>query len=240
MNFCFNLIYKNFFPTHVYIYIPQNRFLKRSVVLFMAELIIALIFVVMLFLWVAFVVMIFLQYIFSSIAIFRMMKNQNIDYPFLAWIPIVRCYALGSVHDDIKREEGKDPYFRFILLACILAQTIFVAYLIALILPAFIHIGQSSTSNYMYSYLSQLSSSPQSQFLGWLWLPTQIASMAYTVIYLVCLNVIFKKYAPEKQSYFVCSVIFTIIPIVPFISGLFLLKASKNNPAEGQLIYTQR
>ena len=206
----------------------------------MTELIIALIFVVMLFLWVAFVVMIFLQYIFSSIAIFRMMKKQNIDYPFLSWVPIVRCYALGSVHDSIKREEGKDPYFRFILLACVLAQTVFAAYLITIILPAFTHLTQNSTSNYMYSYLSQLSASPQSQVLGWLWLPTQIASIAYTVIYLVCLNVIFKKYASEKQSYFVCSVIFTIIPIVPFLPGLFLLKASKNNPSEGQLIYTQR
>lgn len=206
----------------------------------MAELIVALIFVMMIFLLIALIVMIFLDYIFSSIAIFRMMEKQNIDYPFLAWIPIVRCYALGSVHDSIKREKGKDPYFRFILLACILAQTIFVAYSITVILPAFTHLVQSSTSSNTYLYMSQLVSSSQAQFLGWVGPIVQIASLAYTVIYLICLNVIFKKYVPEKQSYFVCSFIFTIIPIVPFLPGLFLLKASRNNPAESQLICTQR
>ena len=206
----------------------------------MTELIIALIFLIMLFLWVAFVVMTFLQYIFSSIATFRMMKKQNINYPFLAWIPIMRYYALGSVCDSIKRENGKNSYFRFILLACVLAQTIFVAYLMAIILPVFTRLTQNHASNDAYLYMSQLSSSPQSQILGWLWLAVQIASVTYIVAYLVCLNVIFKKYAPEKQAYFVCSIIFTIIPIVPFLPGLFLLKASKNNPAEGQVIYTQR
>ena len=182
----------------------------------------------------------FLQYIFSSIAIFRMMEKQNIDYPFLAWIPIMNCYALGSVHDDIKRKKGKDPYFRFILLACVLAQTIFAAYAMTIIIPIFTRLTQISSSNDMYLYISQLTSSPQVQIVGWAGPVIQIASMACTVIYLICLNVIFKKYAPEKQSYFVCSVIFTIFPIVPFIPGLFLLKASKNNPAEDQLIYTQR
>lgn len=206
----------------------------------MTELIIAFIFLIMLFLWIALIVMIFLQYIFSSIAIFRMMEKQNIDYPFLAWIPIMNCYALGSVHDDIKRKKGKDPYFRFILLACVLAQTIFAAYAMTIIIPIFTRLTQISSSNDMYLYISQLTSSTQVQIVGWAGPVIQIASMACTVIYLICLNVIFKKYAPEKQSYFVCSVIFTIFPIVPFIPGLFLLKASKNNPAEDQLIYTQR
>ena len=206
----------------------------------MAELIVALIFVMMIFLLIALIVMIFLDYIFSSIAIFRMMEKQNIDYPFLAWIPIARYYALGSLHDSIKRQESKDPYFRFILLACVLAQTISVAYVMAVIIPAFSQLIQSFTSNNAYPYISQMASSAQTQFLGWMELAVHIASIAYTVIYLICLNVIFKRYAPEKQSYFVCSIIFTLIPVVPFLPGLFLLKASKNNPAEPQLIYTQR
>ncbi len=206
----------------------------------MSELIIASILAIMLFLWGAFVVMIFLQYIFSSIAIFRIMKKQSIAYPFLSWIPIVRCYELVSIHDSIKRENGKDPYFRFILLACVLVQTIFITYLIFVIFLVFPHLTHGPSPNDICLYMSQISASPQSQILGFLWVAVQIASTAYTVVYLISLNVIFKKYAPEKQSYFVCSVIFTLIPIVPFIPGLFLLKASKNNPAENQSIYTER
>lgn len=54
--------------------------------------------------------------------------------------------------------------------------------------------------------------------------------LASMILHLMCYNVIFKTYTPNNSSYFVLSLIFTIIPIVPFIPGLCLLKASKNQP----------
>ena len=208
----------------------------------MIEGLAALVILMILFIWIAFFVMLILDYIFSSIAMSRMMTKQNIDYPFLAWIPIARAYALGSIHDDIKRQQGKDPRFRFILLACVLAQTIFLIYVIATIIPILISLFQSSSSTDRYWYIDQLSNpiSVQLQLLGWLAPIAQVVGIAYIVIYFISLYVIFKKYAPKNQSYFVCSIIFSIIPVVPFLPGLFLLKASKNNPASNHLINIQR
>ena len=43
-----------------------------------------------------------------------------------------------------------------------------------------------------------------------------------SILKLICYHLIFKKYTPNNSNYFVITVIFTIIPIVPFIPGLCL------------------
>ena len=46
---------------------------------------------------------------------------------------------------------------------------------------------------------------------------------------IMCMYAILKKYIPDKNKYVVLALIFTVIPIVPFVPGLCLLKAAKNN-----------
>lgn len=54
---------------------------------------------------------------------------------------------------------------------------------------------------------------------------------ALLILELICYNhLVFKTYTPNNQKYFVLTVIFSIMPIIPFIPGLCLLKASKNQP----------
>lgn len=50
------------------------------------------------------------------------------------------------------------------------------------------------------------------------------------ILKLVCYDIIFKEYTPSNSNYFILTVIFSIIPLAPFIPGLCLLKASKNQP----------
>lgn len=106
------------------------------------------------------------------------MKNRNLDNAFLAWIPIVRAYAVGKVYDDINEKQGKQTNFSIILLV------------------------------------------------------TSCVGLAFVtlILKLICYDLIFKKYAPNNSNYFILTIIFSIIPIVPFIPGLCLLKASKNQP----------
>ena len=180
----------------------------------------------------------FLGYIFESIAIFRIMKQRNMENPGLAWVPIIHNYALGSVHDDIKREQGKNSYLRFFLLACNVICIITNIYITVSVILWMMTALKNGFANSLY--LSSPMFSPQSnpgEMMAFSLTAhiAQLASLALIVVYLICLNIIFKKYAPNNQSYFVCSVIFSIIPIVPFIPGLFLLKASKSVLAQNQL-----
>ena len=185
----------------------------------------------------------FLGYIFESIAVFRMMKQRNMENPGLAWVPIIHNYAIGSVHDDIKREQGKNSYLRFFMLACSVICIITNIYITISIIPWITAILKSGFSSNLYLSSPMFSSkfNPGNMMVfSWATHIAQFSALALIVIYLICLNIIFQKYAPKKQSYFVCSIIFSIIPIVPFIPGLFLLKASQNDPAQNQPQNSQR
>ncbi len=142
-----------------------------------------------------------LAYIFESLAFYRFMENRKLDNAFLAWIPIVRYYTFGKVYDDINEKQGKKTSFGIILLII----------------------------NCVYWSLSFLSRSHDLTFLAGY--SSWGLYIALLVLKLICFNLIFKKYAPNNSSYFVLTVIFSIIPIiVPFIPGLCLLKASNNEP----------
>ena len=125
-------------------------------------------FKILIFILLIFCTMCVLEYIFHSLAIYKIMKKRRIRKPFLAWIPFTYSYALGSVYDDITREKRKDYRFRLLLL---------------------------------------------------------ISNML--MLQLVCIFTIFRKYIPNKNIYLVLALIFTVVPIIPFIPGLCLLKAAE-------------
>ncbi len=149
----------------------------------------------------ALVAMAIVAYIFQSLAFYRFMLNRNIENAFLAWIPIVRAYAVGKVYDDINEKQGKKTNFGIILLILNCVYWLGAPFLSKVSILAFV---------YAFGQLG----------LG----------LAVFVLHLICFNLIFKKYAPGNSTYFVLTIIFSIIPIVPFIPGLCLLKASKNQP----------
>ena len=161
-----------------------------------------------------------LAYVFGALGTYRIMEKRNIPNAFLAWIPVANMWALGSIYDDIKKKEdnGKDPKFRIIMLVVNLVPVLFS---------------------------SSLSSNPFYQFQGSIHFSlnlgsgiTSVAFIAQIVLYLICLKKIFDVYTPNKSSYFTLSVLFSTIfvLIAPFVPGLLLYKASKNDPKNEQKI----
>lgn len=161
------------------------------------------------FLAIAWLVMIIIAYVFHSLAFYNFMKDRNLDSAFLAWIPIVNAYAVGKVYDDINEKQGKTTKFSIILLILNCTYWIYSLFLSRVFYPTFAYM--------FFFYLLNV-------LLCW------VLPIAIVILELICYNLIFKKYAPNNSSYFVLTVIFMIIPIVPFIPGLCLLKASKNQP----------
>ena len=146
-------------------------------------------------------IMFILEYIFKSLAFYNFMQNRNLDNAFLAWIPIVRHYTFGKVYDDINEKQGKKTNFSIIL--TILTAVVW--------LPGFLHISVNGLDVIRTS--------------------SGLVGLVSLVLELICFNLIFKKYAPNNSSYFVLTVIFSIFAIIaPFVPGLCLLKASKNEP----------
>ncbi len=173
---------------------------------------------------IIYMVMVFLNYIFQSIAMYRLMKSRKIKLAFLSWIPITYCYALGSIYDSIKRENGQKTYFRFaILLIHIAFLTLQSSVLIKLSLKL-VNLVQYNLNSEVLPLMREYISNSSVNFL-----PGLLASIQ-TVMCFVCIYTIFKTYASDRPSYFAVSLIFTLMPIVPFIPGLYFLRASKNPP----------
>ena len=165
-----------------------------------------------------------LAYVFGALGTYRILEKRNIPNAFLAWIPIANMWALGSVYDDIKKKENgqSDPKFRIIMLVVNLAPTI-----------------STRLINSSPIYTSQGSIRFSLDLGSTIPLALLIASI---VLYLICLKKIFDVYAPNKGSYFTLSILFTTIfaLIAPFIPGLLLYKASKNDTESEQQIQNNR
>ena len=155
-----------------------------------------------------------LAYVFGALGAYRIMEKRNIPNAFLAWIPVTNMWALGSIYDDIKKKEdnGKDPKFRIIMLVVNLVPVLF---------------SNSLNSNPFYQFQGSIHFSFNIGYGV-----TSAALIAQIVLYLICLKTIFEKHAPNKSSYFTLSVLFStvFVLVAPFIPGLLLYKASKNDP----------
>ena len=173
---------------------------------------------------IIYLIMIFLNYIFQSTAIYKMMKSRKIKGAFLSWIPITYCYALGSIYDSIKRENGEKTYFRFAILFIHAAFLILQNSVLTRLISKLIHTIQHNLNSEVLPIMRDYISNSSINFLPGLLASTQ------TVLCFVCIYTIFKTYAPTRPSYFAVSLIFTLMPIVPFIPGIYLLKTSKNSP----------
>ena len=150
-----------------------------------------------------------LNYIFHAVACSKIMQNRKIDYSFLAWLPIGGNYSLGSICDDINNKHNKKSHFKILL-------TVFSSCLLAAYIIHFAIYKLSTASGGVHS--------PNNRILTFLLLAFFIVC---TVFYLMSINCIFKEFCPNSSKYFALSLISTIIPIAPFVSGIMLIKATK-------------
>ena len=153
----------------------------------------------------------FLNYIFHAFACSKIMQSRKMNNPFLAWLPIGGNYSLGKICDDINNKNNKKSNFKVLM-------TIFSSCLLAMYTIFFII--------YKLSTASGSKQAPNSKVFAFLLLAFFVIC---TVFYLMSINCIFKEFCSNSSKYFALSLIFTIIPIAPFVSGLMLVKAAKNS-----------
>lgn len=67
-------------------------------------------------------------YVFSSLGIYTMALRKNIQYPWLAWIPIIKLFVLGEIIDEIVLISSlKIPYAQVILPIAAVCTSAFIA-----------------------------------------------------------------------------------------------------------------
>lgn len=161
-----------------------------------------------LFVWIFFSQV--LNYVFHATAFSQIMQVKKINRPFLAWLPIGGNYSLGKICDSINNKNNKKSNFKILL--TIFSSCLLATYALCVII-------------YKASAAAGQTHAPSNRVLTFLLLGFFVIC---TVFYIISLNCVFKEFCPNNSKYFAISLISTMFPIVPFISGIMLLKAAKS------------
>ncbi|MEG2541761.1 MAG: hypothetical protein RSA64_00820 [Christensenellaceae bacterium] len=64
-------------------------------------------------------------YVFSSLGLYTIARKRNIEYAWIAWIPVAKYYMIGCVADRYnKKYKTRDTYFKWILLGLMIGALI--------------------------------------------------------------------------------------------------------------------
>ena len=154
---------------------------------------------------IIFLVIAIIAYFLYSIALYRIAKKRNFDYPILAWIPITNVYYFGKINDDIKQKQGEESNLRTTFLICY--------FLIMALYISNLFFGKSAP------VVSMIISSC-----------ILVVGIVFCVINFICHYTIFKEYLPDSYTlHFALTIISSFLGL-PIVSGISLLIASNKKP----------
>lgn len=174
-------------------------------------------------------------YILSSLAIFTIAKRRCIKKPWMAWVPVVNVWIVGSIADQyryVTKREVKNN--RKVLLALSIAMTALCAALIVLIcvlifrlritaginLDGLIRAFQNGNFEFLVPYAEYMAVPILS--LLFLLLAMSAVAVAYSVIYYMTLYDVYKSCIPNRSKMFLLLSIFGNLAISG-VEAVFLM-----------------
>lgn len=145
------------------------------------------------------------MYLFSSFGLYAMAKNQDLDYAYLAFIPIVKCYTIGSIIGPIKLFGGY-------LERKIVGLIVLAAYLMSFVLANSISILFQIFDINIFTIFIII-----------------IYSLFYCVLYGLILYFLYSRFT-KKHNAILMAIISVLIFFLPPILIFILRKNNYNNP----------
>lgn len=146
-------------------------------------------------------------YFFFAFGLYTMAKRRQIEYPWLAWIPIVMFYTVGKLADTYAEKFlGKKTNYAVLLLS--LYVGVFVLYLImGLVFPFFVNMSYVLWPVYIFLVVL-----------------TVAAVVTTVVFYFISLYRIYNWHSSSSAALVVLSILFSVI--VPFT--IFAIRQGDN------------
>ena len=150
-------------------------------------------------------------YVLTSLAIYAIARRRGLRKPWLAWIPVVNCWLLGSISDQYQYVvKGETKARRKWLLGLGLAHALMTLMLVSLAVTAVTGLIFSGPGYGM----GRAVAAPVLGILG-LTLPLAAVSIAYLVIRFMALYDVYRSVDPGNSVlYLVLSILFS--PTEPF------------------------
>lgn len=161
-------------------------------------------------------------YVLSSLAIYTIAKRRGLSKPWLAWIPVVNCWLLGSLSDQyryVAKGEHKSKRKSLLILSILtMVLSLTICVLSAVIMVQAI---SGATSGVSDAYLLETIMGPLVGVLG-LCLPLVGIAIAYAIIYYMALYDIYKSLDPSN------CVLFLVLSILFNVTEPFFLFFNRN------------
>lgn len=153
-------------------------------------------------------------YVLSALAFYAIARRRGLNHPWLAWIPVVNCWLLGSVADQYRYVvKGENKSKRKVLLTLSILKGVFaLAVAVAAVTMLGGAIGTVGRGYYFEPedlLLTQMLG-PVLTILG-LALPLAGVSIAYAVVRYMALYDVYKSLDPSNcVMYLVLSIVFNV------------------------------
>lgn len=161
-------------------------------------------------------------YILSSLALYTIAKRRGLNKPWLAWIPVVNCWILGSLSDQYRyvvKGENKSKRKSLLTLSIITAVLSVAVVVCAIVMVVQIVIGAMGGMSEESMIGAVIG--PVIGMVG-LCLPLVGVAIAYAIIYYMALYDVYKSLDPNN------SVLFLVLSILVSITEPFFLFFNRN------------
>ena len=161
-------------------------------------------------------------YVLSSLAIYTIAKRRGLNKPWLAWIPVVNCWLLGSLSDQYRyvvkgeNKSKRKSLLTLSVLTMVLSLTIGVLAVVVMVQGI-----SGAASGVSDAYLLETIMGPLVGVLG-LCLPLVGVAIAYAIIYYMALYDIYKSLDPSN------CVLFLVLSILFGVTEPFFLFFNRN------------
>lgn len=162
------------------------------------------------------------SYVLTSLALYTMAQRREIRHPWLAWVPVVQVWILGSLSDQYRyvvRGENRSKRKSLLVLSIlsgILAAAIFLVAIVAVV-SIIMGIFSGGSSGYMMERFSGHLLS----IVG-LSLPLLAVSVAKLIVYFMALSDVYKSMDPANST------VFLVLSILLGVTEPFFLFFNRN------------
>ena len=161
-------------------------------------------------------------YILTSLALYTAAQRRGLNRPWLAWIPVVNCWIIGSLSDQYRYVvKGEIKSKRKVLLTLNILVSVLSAVVVGICVAMVVSIAGGAMNGISESQMMETVLGPALGIVG-LCLPLAGISIAFAVIRYMALYDIYRSMDPVN------CVLFTVLSILFGVTEPFFLFFNRN------------
>lgn len=162
------------------------------------------------------------SYVLTAMALYTLAKRRGLNHPWLAWIPVVNCWILGSLSDQYRYVvKGENKSKRKVLLTLSIVSSCLALVMAAVAIAMVVNMVTAAMGGASEMAILSSITGPLMGVAG-MSLPIFGVAIAYAVVYFMALYDVYKSMDPGN------CVLFLVLSIIFNVTEPFFLFFNRN------------